>query len=71
MHIQGYFKNNIDKEDKAELKGAIERYLYGTVPLIVPLTLLKHHLMRHPDPYLLEQRYLYPYPEEMMLRNHI
>lgn len=71
MHIQGYFKNVIDGDDKAELKDSIERYLNGQLPLIVPITLLKHHLRRHQDPYLLNQRYLFPYPEELMLRNHI
>lgn len=71
MHIQGYFKDVIDGDDKAELKDSIERYLNGQLPLIVPITLLKHHLRRHQDPYLLNQRYLFPYPEELMLRNHI
>lgn len=71
MHIQGYFKDVIDGDDKAELKDSIERHLNGQLPLIVPITLLKHHLRRHQDPYLLNQRYLFPYPEELMLRNHI
>ena len=71
MHIQGYFKQQLDPQDKAELTQAIERYRIGHFPLIVPITLLKHHLMKHPDPYLQQQRYLFPYPEEMMLRNHI
>lgn len=71
MHIQGYFKNELDKGDKAELKETIETYRLGKLPLIVPVVLLKHHLRRHPDPYLLKQRYLFPYPEELMLRNHI
>lgn len=71
MHIQGYFKENIDGQDKAELKQAIERYRDGQLPLIVPITLLKHHLLKNPDEYLETQRYLFPYPEELMLRNHI
>lgn len=71
MHIQGYFKQIIDADDKAELKEAIERYRLGQLPLIVPITLLKHHLLKNPNTYLEEQRYLFPYPEELMLRNHI
>ena len=31
-----------------ELLGLIEDYRQGLVPLIVPLTLLKHHLNRYP-----------------------
>jgi uncharacterized protein YbgA (DUF1722 family)/uncharacterized protein YbbK (DUF523 family) len=71
MHVQGYFKDKLDADDKAELTEAIERYRLGQTPLIVPITLLKHHLRHHPDPYLQTQRYLFPYPEELMLRNHI
>jgi uncharacterized protein YbgA (DUF1722 family) len=42
------------------------------VPLIVPLTLLKHHLNRHPVPdWVHQQVYLHPYPKELMLRNHV
>jgi uncharacterized protein YbgA (DUF1722 family) len=33
-----------------ELLGLIEDYRQGLVPLIVPLTLLKHHLNRYPVP---------------------
>lgn len=71
MHIQGYFKNLIDPGDKEELRETIENYRLGLLPLIVPLTLLKHHLRKYPDNYLLSQHYLFPYPEEMMLRNHL
>lgn len=71
MHIQGYFKEVIGADDKAELVDAIERYRLGQLPLIVPVTLLKHHLLKHPDEYLQNQRYLFPYPAELMLRNHI
>jgi uncharacterized protein YbgA (DUF1722 family) len=42
------------------------------VPLIVPLTLLKHHLSRYPVPdWVGQQVYLHPYPKELMLRNHV
>jgi uncharacterized protein YbgA (DUF1722 family) len=55
-----------------ELLGLIEDYRQGLVPLIVPLTLLKHHLGRYPVPdwvHLLV--HLHPYPKELMLRNHV
>jgi uncharacterized protein YbgA (DUF1722 family) len=41
------------------------------VPLIVPITLIKHHLRRIPVPYLQNQVYLDPHPKELMLRNHV
>jgi uncharacterized protein YbgA (DUF1722 family) len=59
-------------EDKQELLGLIEAYRSAPVPLILPLTLLKHHLRRHPVPeWVWPQVYLNPYPRELMLRNHV
>jgi len=56
---------------RLELLGLIEDYRQGLVPLIVPLTLLKHHLNRYPVPeWVHQQVYLNPYPKELMLRNH-
>jgi len=39
--------------------------------LVVPLTLLKHHFRQHPDPYIAQQVYLQPHPENLSLRNAI
>ncbi len=71
FHILGYLKKEIDAGDKAELIASIEDYRQGLVPLIVPLTLLAHHLRRHPVPWVQEQTYLNPYPAELMLRNQV
>jgi uncharacterized protein YbgA (DUF1722 family)/uncharacterized protein YbbK (DUF523 family) len=50
QHLMGFLKNHLSGDDKQELLGLIEDYRLGLVPLIVPLTLLKHHLNRHPVP---------------------
>jgi uncharacterized protein YbgA (DUF1722 family) len=72
QHLMGYLKNDLSSEDKQELLGLIEDYRQGLLPLIVPLTLLKHHLNRHPLPDWVDQQvYLHPYPKELMLRNHV
>jgi uncharacterized protein YbgA (DUF1722 family)/uncharacterized protein YbbK (DUF523 family) len=72
QHLMGYLKKDLSSEDKQELLGLIEDYRHGLVPLIVPLTLLKHHLNRHPVPDWVDQQvYLHPYPKELMLRNHV
>ncbi len=70
-HLAGYLKKVLDRTDKEELVEAIEDYHQEAVPLIVPITLLKHHFRRHPDAYVLGQTYLNPYPAELMLRNHV
>ena len=69
MHLMGFLKRSIDREDKAELAETIDAYRVGQVPLVVPMTLLNHHFRRHPDPYVEGQHYLAPHPKELMLRN--
>lgn len=71
MHLMGYLKNSLNKDDKEECLDLIEQYRLGYVPLVVPLTLIKHHLRKNEVDWLNEQVYLNPYPEELMLRNRI
>jgi uncharacterized protein YbgA (DUF1722 family)/uncharacterized protein YbbK (DUF523 family) len=71
MHVMGFLKSRISGDDKKELLEVLENYRLGNVPLIVPITLMKHHLRKHPDEYICSQYYMAPYPEELMLRNMI
>ncbi|MDN3612088.1 YbgA family protein [Vibrio ostreicida] len=68
MHLQGYFKRDLAKQQKAELCGVIDEYRQGTLPLLAPLTLIKHYLASYPDDYLAEQAFLQPHPQELRLR---
>ena len=71
-HVMGYLKRRLDADDKQELVELIEEYRLGRLPLIVPVTLLKHHLRREPvNDWITDQVYLNPYPSELMLRNHL
>jgi uncharacterized protein YbgA (DUF1722 family)/uncharacterized protein YbbK (DUF523 family) len=71
QHMAGYFKKSLDAASRAELTEAIEDYRLGLVPLIVPVTLLRHHVRAHNVEYLSTQVYLAPHPKELMLRNHV
>ncbi|MDP9535480.1 DUF523 and DUF1722 domain-containing protein [Pseudomonas protegens] len=71
QHLSGYLKQSISPEDKQEVQHVIGQYRHGIVPLVVPLTLLKHHFRQHPDPYIAQQLYLQPHPENLSLRNAI
>lgn len=71
QHLSGYLKQAISHEDKQEVQQLISQYRQGIVPLVVPLTLLKHHFRQHPDPYIAQQVYLQPHPENLSLRNAI
>ena len=70
QHMFGYFKKQLDDFEKKELLAVIENYRQNLVPLIVPLTLLKHYIDKFQQPYLRDQYYLDPHPLELKLRNH-
>lgn len=71
QHMAGYFKDTLDAASKAELHQAITDYRLGLLPLIVPITLIRHHVRTHGVAYLDGQTYLAPHPKELMLRNHV
>ena len=71
QHMAGYFKDRLDTASKNELHSAIEDYRRELVPLVVPVTLFRHHVRVHRIAYLEEQVYLEPHPKELMLRNHV
>lgn len=68
-HIQGYLKRKLDAEDKQELEHTIEQYRLGYLPLIVPITILRHHFRKSPDAYIDQSYYMQPHPRELMLQN--
>ncbi len=49
MHIQGYFHRALNSRQRAELREVILGYRAGRLPILAPLTLLKHYLAEHPD----------------------
>lgn len=71
QHMMGYFKNILSSDEKKEVLEVIDQYHDEQVPLIVPLTLIKHFVRKYDQPYLKEQIYLDPHPIELKLRNHI
>ena len=70
MHIMGYLKKIATADEKQELLEVIEDYRCELVPLVVPITLIKHYVRKYKTPYLMEQVYLAPHPVELKLRNH-
>jgi uncharacterized protein YbgA (DUF1722 family)/uncharacterized protein YbbK (DUF523 family) len=71
QHAVGYLRDAVDDADRRELLALIEDYRAGLVPLIVPITMLRHHVRRHDIDYLSGQLYLEPHPKELMLRNRV
>ena len=71
LHILRHLRSGVDQAARDELLAYIDDYRRGLVPLIVPVTLLRHHARRCAVAYLGEQTYLDPHPKELCLRNHV
>jgi uncharacterized protein YbgA (DUF1722 family)/uncharacterized protein YbbK (DUF523 family) len=71
QHAAGHLKKQLDSGSRTELAELVHDYRKGLVPLIVPVTLLRHHARDHGVEYLNGQTFLEPHPKELMLRNHV
>jgi uncharacterized protein YbgA (DUF1722 family)/uncharacterized protein YbbK (DUF523 family) len=70
QHMMGYFKKQLSADEKQELLETLDRYREGFIPLIVPITLIRHYVRKYDQSYLKQQVYLNPHPVELKLRNH-
>jgi uncharacterized protein YbgA (DUF1722 family) len=71
QHAAGYFRRVLSAAARCDVGSAIVDYRRGLTPLVVPLRLIEHYARLHDVRYLCKQRYLNPYPDELMLRNHV
>jgi len=70
-HMSGFVKNFLDSSEKQMLHGLIDDYAAKIVPLVVPLSTLRLYATKYEVNYLLEQKFLNPYPKELALRSDI
>ncbi len=70
QHMLGFLRDDVDEADRKELAGIVDDYHRELVPLIVPVTMLRHYVIKHGIEYLKDQYYLSPHPMELKLRNH-
>jgi uncharacterized protein YbgA (DUF1722 family) len=71
QHCLGYFRKRLEADARTEILALIEDYRAGLVPLVVPITMIRHYVRRLSVVYLAGQVYLDPHPRELMLRNHV
>lgn len=71
QHLIGHLKQQLTPKEREELNSVLRDYHQGLVPLIVPVTLIKHHVTMHEVGYIQNQAYLNPHPKELMLRNYV
>ena len=65
QHALGHLRERTTAAARAELAEVIDHYRRGLVPLVAPLTLLRHHVRAQGIAWLAEQVYLAPYPAEL------
>jgi len=70
-HMMGHLRPYLAPDEKQELLEVIGRYRTRLIPLIVPVTLLRHYVRKYKVAYLQRQVFLEPHPVELMLRNHV
>jgi uncharacterized protein YbgA (DUF1722 family)/uncharacterized protein YbbK (DUF523 family) len=70
QHLLGYFKKNLNPDEKSEFLDILDQYSKNLIPLIVPITIINHYVRKYDQKYLKEQVYLKPHPIELKLRNH-
>ncbi|MEH6636798.1 MAG: DUF523 and DUF1722 domain-containing protein [Halioglobus sp.] len=68
-HLSGYLKRTVMGAERQRLKDLIEQYRLGHIPLVVPVTMLRHHFANNPNAYIDNQVFMAPYPDELQLRN--
>lgn len=71
QHMVGRFRGSLDAAARAELQAVIADFRAGLVPLVVPLTLIRHYVRLLEAEELAGQTYLSPHPKELMLCNHV
>jgi uncharacterized protein YbgA (DUF1722 family)/uncharacterized protein YbbK (DUF523 family) len=71
QHMLGYLREHVGQTERAQILESIEEYRLGFVPLVVPLTLIRHYVKLLSLDYLESQTYLSPHPKELALRNHV
>jgi len=70
-HMMGYFRKMLSTTEKQEMIDVIDQYRLRMVPLVVPVTLIRHYVRKYDVAYLARQVFLHPHPVELMLRNHV
>lgn len=68
-HLAGYLKRDLQPSDRQRMSELIDQYRTGLVPLIVPITLLRHHFANNPNAYIDGQVFMTPYLDDLKLRN--
>ncbi|MGB9722038.1 MAG: YbgA family protein [bacterium] len=67
LHIYGYFSNNLNQKERKHFLNLLEKYKNGNVELRVIIEMIRNFAYRLEDSYLLNQKYLTPFPENLVI----
>jgi uncharacterized protein YbgA (DUF1722 family)/uncharacterized protein YbbK (DUF523 family) len=66
MHALGYFSKGLSTKEKAFFLETLEEYRQQRVPLSVPIGIIRSYVVRFEQPYLDDQTFFEPYPEDLV-----
>ena len=69
--LLGFFKKDLDGPTRQEIMENVSDFRSGIVPVVVPITLIRHYAKILKVDYLTDQSYLNPHPKELALRSNI
>jgi uncharacterized protein YbgA (DUF1722 family) len=69
VHLLGRLKQTLSRQEREELRRAVDSYRRGETPLIVPVTLINHYADKYRQDSL-QGSYLHSDPLELQLRYH-
>lgn len=67
MHALGYFSKGVSSREKSYFLDALERYRDGSIPLSAVVSVVNSWIVRFEEPYLEQQTFFNPYPEELAM----
>lgn len=70
-HMAGFFKHELNSDEKRELHAQIKEFQEETIPLIAVMNTIEFLAKKYTIHYLLEQKFLNPYPKPLALRSSI
>ena len=71
LHMHGFLKEFLSKDEKQELLTLFEDFKNGIIPLITPISIIKIYAEKFNVKFLKNQIFLEPYPKELALRSSI
>ena len=71
QHKRGHFSNQLDSDSRQGLTALLEDDRAGLVPVVVPVTLIRHFVRQYDVTYRPWHECLEPHPKEPGLRSHV